>query len=84
MRSHFYSFVLFVNFKLMSRSLPQLVEEGRLLPMLSDLTQRYLGQDFSNRKSAAGNVTANMLDQVWLVCSSCIKMFSSVLGFVQF
>lgn len=32
--------------------------------MLSDLTQRYLGQDFSNRKSAAGNVTANMLDQL--------------------
>lgn len=69
-----------MNLKVMSRSLPQLSEEGRLLPMLSNLSQQYLGQDFSSRKSATGSVTANMLDQVWFVCSSYVTMFSIVLG----
>lgn len=47
-----------------SRALPQLEEDNRLLPMLSGLSKRYLGQDYSSKKSNVGKITAEMIDSV--------------------
>ncbi|XP_062578501.1 DNA primase large subunit-like [Saccostrea cucullata] len=47
---------------LTSRALPQLEEDNRLLPMLSGLSKRYLGQDYSSKKSNMGKITAEMID----------------------
>ncbi|XP_048758836.1 DNA primase large subunit-like [Ostrea edulis] len=47
---------------LTSRALPQLEEDNRLLPMLSGLSKRYLGQDYSSKKSNVGKITAEMID----------------------
>ncbi|KAK2145558.1 hypothetical protein LSH36_673g00032 [Paralvinella palmiformis] len=44
------------------RSLPQLEEDDRLLPMLSGLSKRYLGQDYTNKKALSGNITVEMID----------------------
>ncbi|XP_041358851.1 DNA primase large subunit-like [Gigantopelta aegis] len=46
------------------RALPHLEEDDRLLPMLCGLSKRYLGQDYANRKSVVGEVTADMLDML--------------------
>jgi DNA primase large subunit len=52
-----------------SRLLPSIAEEERLMPMLSNLSRQYLGQDYTNRKAAAGQITADMLDSVtYAVC----------------
>ncbi|XP_052686031.1 DNA primase large subunit-like [Crassostrea angulata] len=47
-----------------SRALPQLEEDNRLLPMLSGLSKRYLGQDYSSKKSNVGKITAEMIDSL--------------------
>ncbi len=47
-----------------ARTLPHLEEDDRLLPMLSSLSKRYLGEDYSKKKVTAGQVTADMLDMV--------------------
>ena len=52
--------------KVTCRSLPQLEEDDRLLPMLSGLSRRYLGQDYTNKKPLSGNITADMIDGVCL------------------
>ncbi|XP_022318289.2 DNA primase large subunit-like [Crassostrea virginica] len=49
---------------LTSRALPQLEEDNRLLPMLSGLSKRYLGQDYSTKKSNIGKITAEMIDSL--------------------
>ncbi|XP_013394623.1 DNA primase large subunit [Lingula anatina] len=46
------------------RALPHMEEQDRLLPMLSGLSKRYLGQDYSNRKPTGGQVTAAMIDML--------------------
>ncbi|ESO86627.1 hypothetical protein LOTGIDRAFT_128625 [Lottia gigantea] len=45
-----------------ARALPHLEEDDRLLPMLCGLSKRYLGQDYTNKKPAAGQITADMID----------------------
>ena len=52
------------QFQVTSRALPQLEEDQRLLPMLSSLSKRYLGQDYTNKKSNTGKITADMIDGV--------------------
>ena len=48
-----------------SRALPQLEEDDRLLPMLSHLSKRYLGQDYANKKPSENqNINAGMIDSV--------------------
>ena len=47
-----------------SRIVPSLEEDNRLLPMLTSLSKRYLGADYSNKKSTAGLITADMIDAV--------------------
>lgn len=47
-----------------SRALPSMEEDGRLLPMLSGLSKRYLGQDYSVRKTNVGAITADMIDML--------------------
>lgn len=50
-----------------ARALPHLEEDERLLPMLVNLSKRYLGSDYSIKKSNVGQVTADMIDMVNLV-----------------
>ncbi|XP_050403414.1 DNA primase large subunit [Patella vulgata] len=45
-----------------SRALPHLEEDERLLPMLCGLSKRYLGQDYTNKKPSAGQITADMIE----------------------
>ncbi|CAH1774494.1 unnamed protein product [Owenia fusiformis] len=45
-----------------SRAVPHLEEDDRLLPMLTSLSKRYLGQDYNNKKSTTGEVTADMVN----------------------
>ena len=47
-----------------SRALPQLEEDARLLPMLSGLSKRYLGQDYANKKPVSGSISAGQIDGV--------------------
>ncbi|KAK3090826.1 hypothetical protein FSP39_014955, partial [Pinctada imbricata] len=47
-----------------SRALPHLEEDNRLLPMLSGLSKRYLGEDYGTKKNNAGQVTADMIDML--------------------
>ncbi|XP_046357002.2 DNA primase large subunit-like [Haliotis rufescens] len=44
------------------RALPHLEEDDRLLPMLCGLSKRYLGQDYNNKKTTVGQITADMID----------------------
>ena len=53
----------FVN-QVTARALPNLEEDGRLLPMLNNLSKRYLGQDYDSKKIRTGEVTADMVDGV--------------------
>ncbi|KAI8787471.1 DNA primase large subunit, partial [Biomphalaria glabrata] len=45
-----------------SRALPNMEEDGRLLPMLCGLSKRYLGQDYGVKKQNVGVVTAEMIE----------------------
>ncbi|KAL5022677.1 hypothetical protein ScPMuIL_001832 [Solemya velum] len=47
-----------------ARVLPHLQEDDRLLPMLCGLSKRYLGQDYTAKKSNIGQVTAEMIDML--------------------
>ena len=47
-----------------ARALPNLEEDGRLLPMLNNLSKRYLGQDYDLKKIRTGEITADMVDGV--------------------
>ncbi|XP_064606726.1 DNA primase large subunit-like [Liolophura sinensis] len=47
-----------------SRALPHLEEDGRLIPLLNRLSKCYVGQDYTTKKSSAGKITADMLDQL--------------------
>ena len=47
-----------------SRIVPTLEEDNRLLPMLTNLSKRYLGTDYANKKATAGLITADMIDTV--------------------
>ena len=47
-----------------ARALPNLEEDGRLLPMLNNLSKRYLGQDYDSKKIRTGEITADMVDGV--------------------
>ncbi|XP_030838847.1 DNA primase large subunit [Strongylocentrotus purpuratus] len=44
-----------------ARGIPHLEEDGRLLPMLNNLSKQYLGQDYSNSKRS-GNSAINLED----------------------
>ncbi|XP_064626555.1 DNA primase large subunit-like [Lineus longissimus] len=47
-----------------SRALPNLEEDERLIPMLSGLSKAYIGEDYSNKKTPTGVVTADMIDEL--------------------
>lgn len=47
-----------------ARALPHLEEDERLLPMLSGLSKRYLGADYSIKKTNVGQITADMIDML--------------------
>ena len=47
-----------------ARALPNLEEDGRLLPMLNNLSKRYLGQDYDSKKIRTGEITTDMVDGV--------------------
>ncbi|XP_052276679.1 DNA primase large subunit-like isoform X2 [Dreissena polymorpha] len=51
-------------FKKTARALPHLEEDERLLPMLSGLSKRYLGADYSIKKNNVGQITADMIDML--------------------
>lgn len=46
------------------RALPHLEEDDRLLPMVCGLSKRYVGQDYTSKKTNVGQVTADMIDTV--------------------
>ncbi|KAJ8306542.1 hypothetical protein KUTeg_017087 [Tegillarca granosa] len=46
------------------RALPHLEEDDRLLPMLCGLSKRYIGEDYGNKKSTVGEITADMIDML--------------------
>lgn len=49
-----------------ARALPHLEEDSRLLPMLSTISRRYVGQDYTTKKPV-GEITADMIDIVKLI-----------------
>ena len=46
------------------RSIPHLEEDDRLMPLLSNISKRYLGQDYSCKNNNSGKITADMIDSV--------------------
>ena len=46
------------------RSIPHLEEDDRLMPLLSNISKRYLGQDYSCKNNNSGQITADMIDSV--------------------
>jgi hypothetical protein len=64
-----------------SRLLPSIAEEERLMPMLSNLSRQYLGQDYTNRKAVTGQITADMLDTVtYAVCALNSVQLCTIVG----
>lgn len=49
------------SWQITARGIPHLEEDGRLLPMLNNLSKQYLGQDYSNSKRS-GNSAINLED----------------------
>ncbi|XP_074640778.1 DNA primase large subunit-like [Tubulanus polymorphus] len=47
-----------------ARALPNLEEDNRLVPILNGLNKGYFGQDYTNKKSNTGEVTAAMVDEL--------------------
>ena len=50
--------------------MPNLEEDDRIVPLLGNLSKRYLGQDYTNNKQVVGAVTADMIDMVRNVTTS--------------
>ncbi|XP_060082049.1 DNA primase large subunit-like [Ylistrum balloti] len=46
------------------RALPHLEEDDRLLPMVCGLSKRYVGQDYTSKKTNVGQITADMVEML--------------------
>ncbi|XP_068681168.1 DNA primase large subunit-like [Montipora foliosa] len=47
-----------------ARALPYLEEDDRLLPKLTNLSRQYVGQDYTQKRSAGGKVTLDQIDSL--------------------
>ncbi|XP_071835886.1 DNA primase large subunit-like isoform X2 [Apostichopus japonicus] len=49
---------------LTARAVPSLEEDNRLLPMLSNISKQYLGEDYSNKNTKTGSIALEDIDNL--------------------
>lgn len=49
---------------LTARAVPSLEEDNRLLPMLTNISKQYLGEDYSNKNSKTGSIALEDIDSL--------------------
>ena len=47
-----------------ARGIPHLEEDDRLLPLLTNLSKQYLGEDYAQKTTATGNIRLEDMDTV--------------------